>query len=426
MARPHKKTSQMYLGSYAVAWFGEPGYEKPWVSHNSSMDDGDEIRMEGYADLACGNSPLYATANRMYYKVGSGSSQSARDVYDFMKRTEGILKDSVPVPYMTIVPTWESLQRWREKEKIWNWPLMSQAMGLVMLDQRISFDVNPSTEMSDEWLRSQKVIALCGASGVSDTDAKRLMAWVEQGGGLLATYDTGLYDERGHQRQDGGALSEILGVKIKGSPLESQPESFYRVKEGHAALGEYGVGAIVEGDGQLFPVEVLRGATVLVECFNLGTEEVRGPAIVTNNYGKGRTIYINGSIEANYVYDRVNSNGQLLGSVVKYLAEGAPQPFKLKAPRGVYGVLRRTVAGDPVLWVLANVGFKDAAVGRMRQEFMAVPNVEAGILVPEGRKVKSTRLLRADQSIAHKVEAGYATVTIPSVHIAEVVCFELE
>ena len=421
MARPYKKMAQMYMGSYGVSWFGEPPHNHPWVLHNASMEDSDEIRMEGFTNLACGNVPLYATANRLYFKMGSGSDEPVREVFDFMKRTEPVLNDSVPVPYVTMVPTWESQQRWREKEKSWNWSTMSGGLGLALLDERISFDVNPSTEMSDEWLRGQKVIALSGASGVSEEEAKRLTAWIKAGGGLLATYDTGLYDENGQLRQDGGALQEVLGVKIKGIPLASQPECYYRVKQRHAALGEYKAGAIVEGDGAILPVEVTGGAKVIADCWNLGTGEVRGPAIVVNDYGRGRTVYVSGSLESNYLYDRVESNCRLLRSMVEYLGRGEPQPFKLQAPRGVYGVLRQTTSGDLALWLLANVGFKDAAVGRMRQEFVPVANVEVSIRVPKGKQVKGARLMRADRSMPHRMEAGYATVSIPSLHISEVV-----
>ena len=68
MARPYKNVAQMYMGSYAVAWFGEPPHEHPWVAHNTNLEDKDEIRMEGFTNLACGNTPLYATANRLYFK----------------------------------------------------------------------------------------------------------------------------------------------------------------------------------------------------------------------------------------------------------------------------------------------------------------------------------------------------------------------
>lgn len=422
MARPYKKVAQMYMGSYAVSWFGEPPEERPWVVHNTNLEDEDEIRMAGYVNLACGNEPLYATANRLYFKVGSGSAKPAQEVLAFMKRVEEIHKDSVPVPYVTIVPTWESLQLWRTRGRSWNWPLMSQAFGLVMLDERISVDVNPSTEMSEAWLEQQRVIALCGASGISDADAKRLGAWVEQGGGLLATYDAGSYNEQGKLRKEGGALKEILGVEMKGQPLESQPECYYRVKESHPALGEYEAGTVLQGDSRIVPVEEVQGgARVLAECWNLGTKEVRGPAVVVNRYGKGRTIYISGSLEANYLYSRVRSTGRLLAAMVKYLGGGAPMPLKLKAPRGVYGVLRRAVNGDLALWVLGDVGYKDASAGLMRQEYVSAPDVEVAIRVPEGRQAKGMRLMRADRSASFRLEDGYAVTTIPSLHIAEVV-----
>ena len=421
MTHPRGKIAQMYMGGYAVTWFGEPPHESPGIVHNSNLEDGDEILMEGFTNLACGNLPLYATANRLYFNVGDGSAKPAREVFELMRRVETIHKDSVGVPYVSIVPTWSSQQLWQTKRKSWNWPLMSQGMALAMLDARVSFDIYPSTEMTEQWLKTQKVIALCGASGVSHTEAEMLAKWVENGGGLLATYDTGLYNERGEVRRDGGALKHVLGIEIKGEPLRSQPECFYRIKESHAALGEYAAGTIVEGDGRLLPVEVLGGATLLADCWNLGTREVRGPAIVANTYGKGRTIYISGSIEANYLYDRVISNRRLLQSIVQYLSGGVAQPFQLKAPEGVYGVLRRSTEGDLVLWVLANVGFKDAAAGRMRQTYVPVTDVELGIRVPEGRRAKEVRLVRANRQVSFREENGYVVGHIPTLHIAEIV-----
>ncbi|HLI49623.1 MAG TPA: beta-galactosidase trimerization domain-containing protein [Chthonomonas sp.] len=303
---------------------------------------------------------------------------------------------------------------------------MSQGLVLAMLEARIAFDVNPSTEMSEEWLAGQRVIALCGASGLSDEEARKLGEWVKGGGGLLATYDTGLYDGEGRMRQDGGALREVLGVEMKGEALGSQPECYYRVRRGHEALGRYGAGALVQGDSRMIPVEAEGGAEVIAECWNLGTGEVRGPAVIVHEYGKGKTVYVSGSLEAYYPVSRVVSVGEVLRSMIEYLGGGEPQPFKLEAPRGVYGVLRRAVNGDLALWVLANVGFKDAASGRMREEFVPVGEVEVRIRVPEGRGVKGMELMRAGQRVPHRLEAGYAVATIPRLHIAEIVHLKLE
>jgi len=425
MARPYGKVAQMYLGGYGVSWFEEPPHERPWVVHNTDLEDTDEIRMEGFTNLACGNAPLYATANRLYFRVGSGGAEPAREVFALMRRVEGIHKDSLPVPYVTIVPTWESLLLWRTKRRSWNWPLMTSGMGLAMLDERIGMDVNVSTELSDAWFEQQRVIALCGASGISASLAEKLAKWVDRGGGLLATYDTGLYDEHGELRRDGGALRSVLGVEMKGEPLGSQPECYYRVKESHPALGDLGAGAMVLGDGRLVAVEAAPGAKVLAECWNAGTNEVRGPAVVLKSLGKGRAIYISGSLEANYLYDRVKSTGHLLAALVRFLGGGAPLPYTLNAPKGVYAVLRRAASGNLALWVLANVGFKDAAVGRMRQEYLPLSQIEVGIRLPEGGQAKALRLMRAGQVAPFRLENGYAVTTIPNLHIAEVVTLEL-
>jgi len=106
---------------------------------------------------------------------------------------------------------------------------------------------------------------------------------------------------------------------------------------------------------------------------------------------------------------------------VRYLAGDAPVPFGLVAPQGVYGVLRRAPGGDLALWICANVGFKDATVGRMRQEFIPVANVEVKIQVPEGKQVKSVHLVRSDRSVPFTVGDGYAVLNIPNLHIAELV-----
>lgn len=420
MARPGRKLAQTYMGSYDVAANGQPSHVRPWAAHCLNLEDGDEIRMEGFANLAGGNMPLYICVNRLLYGIGDGSTEPVKEVFALMRRAEPVFKDSAPVSYVTIVPTAGSLELWRTGKQSSNMT-MCEGFALAMLDERIGFDVQPNTELKGDWLKSQRAIALCGASAISDEDTRLLADWVKDGGGLLATYDSGLYDENGKLRKDGGALREILGVDMQGEPLEGQCNTYYRITKSHPALGEYHQGRTVMGDGTLVPVTPRPGATVLAEAVNLDTDKVRGPAIVANQYGKGRIIYVAGSLEAQYAASRVISLHRMLVSIVRYLGADAPMPFHLTAPRGVYGILRRAPAGDLALWVCANVGYKDATVGRMRQDFLPVPNVVAKVRIPPGRQLKSAELLRAKQKAAFTMEGPYAVIKLPPVHIAEVV-----
>jgi hypothetical protein len=419
-ARPRKQLPQMYMGCYDVQSVGEPPNCMPWAGHVLDLEDGDEVRMEGFVNLAGGDVPIYAVANRLMFGMGDGSPKPAQEVFALMQRMEPFQKDSVPVSYVSIVPTRESLELWRTHRKSWN-VTMSQSFLLAMLDQRIGVDVNPSTAMTDEWLQGQRVIALCGASIIKEEDARRLANWVKEGGGLLATYDSGLYDENGDLRQEGGALREILGVEMRSEPSEGQADAYYRLKSTHPALAPYQEGNYVMGDPRVVQVSLRPGATLLAECWNYNQSILRGPAIVLNHYGKGKAIYVSGSLEINYPSSRVLSLRRMLGSMVRYLADDAPLPFHLTAPVGVYGILRRAPNGDLALWILANVGFKDAAVGRMRQDYVPVSNVEVRIRVPEGRKVQSVELVREGQSSLFTREGDYVVITLPVVHIAELV-----
>jgi hypothetical protein len=78
-----------------------------------------------------------------------------------------------------------------------------------------------------------------------------------------------------------------------------------------------------------------------------------------------------------------------------------------------------------MLWLLANVGFKDAAIGLMRQEYVSVADVKVSVLVPEGRRVMGIHLLRTERSQTWQMEGSYAVTTIPLLQIAEVVHVEL-
>lgn len=77
------------------------------------------------------------------------------------------------------------------------------------------------------------------------------------------------------------------------------------------------------------------------------------------------------------------------------------------------------------LWLLADVGFKDPAMGLMRQQYVPVSEVEVSLSVSSGRKAKAVYLMRANRSLPYKLEAGYAIISLPTLDIAEVTQLEL-
>jgi hypothetical protein len=424
LAHPRGRIHQMWMGFYNLSDWGSPVHMNSFRVHDTTLEDGDEVLMEGLANLAGGSLPVYCDANRLYFGLGGGSTGPCREVFELMRKHEPLVTGGTPVPYVSALAISEWLPEERRGPPSFSGS-MGQAFALAMLDSRISVDLCQLPVMTEDWLRNRRVIALCGTSGLSDEQAAGIASWVRQGGGLLATYDAGVYDENGDIRRDGGALKEVLGVEMRGEPLAGLPENYYRVTRNHPALGQYGAGEVVMGDNRLVPAAVLGDATILAECWNLGLDEVRGPAVVAHRYGNGRSLYVAGSLEANYASSRVVSLRRMLASMVRWLGGEAPVPFDISAPLGVYGTLRQAADGDLLLWVLAPIGFKDASIGRMRQEYVPIADVTVRILVPPGRTPRAMRLLRAGGSLGFTLSDGYAVATIPRVHVGEVVHLHL-
>jgi hypothetical protein len=428
-AKRGKKLAQAYTGSYNT---GEPPHLSTWAVHNSNLEDGDEILMEGLANLAAGNMPMYCMLNRMFYNIGSGSAKPIQEVFDLMRRAEPFLKDSVPVSSVTVVPSFDTIQSWRAGRTDCNLA-MSESFVLAMLDEHIAFDVLPDTELDTGTIHDQEVLVLCGASGISKTRAQIIADWVYAGGSLLASGEPGLYDEYGQLHPGGGALKDVLGVTLSASSRRAKPDIYFKLTHQHSALGNLPVGTLVPGDCQVAKVCQSNSAENLAEVFDLGSKNVLGAGITLNHFGNGKSIYINGSLEAYYAAGRVKSQRKLLASMVKFL-NGQPLPFEISAPTGVYGLLKENPQGDLLLWLLAPIGFKDAATGRTRQEFVPVENLTVRVRIPAGRIVHHIDLLRIQQDIAftdheswqNNHHAHYVEFHIPTMIIGDLVHIALQ
>ena len=69
---------------------------------------------------------------------------------------------------------WPPLPR-RAETAAQDQPLPEAQAALAMLDEYLSLNVCPSTEVTPQWLQHQRVVALCGAFGsVSRTGAHSL------------------------------------------------------------------------------------------------------------------------------------------------------------------------------------------------------------------------------------------------------------
>jgi hypothetical protein len=71
---------------------------------------------------------------------------------------------------------------------------------------------------------------------LSEEQCKQIRDFVEQGGGLVATYETSLYDEWGVRRKDFG-LSSLFGASYAGKVEENMLNSYLTLEKDPATNG---------------------------------------------------------------------------------------------------------------------------------------------------------------------------------------------
>lgn len=125
----------------------------------------------------------------------------------------------------------------------------------------------------------------------------------QNGGTLIATFETSFYDEWGNKRAE-PALSELLGVNIEGIEGPCNLDYF---EKGEGLLFEGISTALIPSPRFRIKSQVSRGKILSLyrEKFPARYQPLpplsNHPAIVENSYGNGRIFYFCGNIDEAYL-----------------------------------------------------------------------------------------------------------------------------
>lgn len=194
--------------------------------------------------------------------------------------------------------------------------LLHSGLPVVTL-QRLHFE---------EELAGFKVLVLANLALMSDAQAEVVRRFVRGGGGLLASHETSLFDEKGQRRPD-FALADVLGVHYQGTLKSTARRVSWR--SGHwLAAG-------------LSPELALAHDEPLVAVTPAGAEAAGWfaedePAVLTQNYGRGRVVYFPGRFDSMQCYTLMPAFERLLANAVRWVApEGLPVEIEAPGPVGV-------------------------------------------------------------------------------------------
>lgn len=305
-------------------------------------------------------------------------------------------------------------------------------------------------------LMKYKVLVLPNAACLSDAQCGAIEKFVERGGGVVASLDTGLCDEFGTPRKE-PALSQLLGVKHGGAAVAGKlddklDENFARTlppeywqkrkgvwdfqRSGHpTSLLEnekltqlIGKGAVTF-KGPVARVEPLPGSVIGATVRpkdNPKAEELA--AVVSRQAGDGKVIYFAAGIDAahyslSYPYYRV-----VLAQAIRRAAGAAP-PVEVKAPMCVHAVtVRQRKGGERLIVHLFNDLNTTAGHGHpaeevpLREEVVPVHDISVTL---RGYNVKGVRQEPEGKALAAGRAGGAVTFTVPKLTVHTMAVVEL-
>ncbi|MGH9372280.1 MAG: Tat pathway signal protein [Vicinamibacterales bacterium] len=316
---------------------------------------------------------------------------------------------------------------------------------------------------------SLSVLILPNVGALSDADVRAIRQFVQNGGSLVATGHTGLYNQWGDPRPDfvladlfschyigetprlarvgregggagGGAfapspsghtylrLTPELRARVDGPKTGDEPAP---VGERHAVLRGFDETDIMPFGGSLSPLKVDPGATVpltLVPAFPTYPPETAWmrqpdtdiPGLILSQHGRARVAYMPADIDRRYTREHLPDHATLLANVVRWASDGS-LPLAVEGA----GLIDCHLYEQPGRMILHMVNLTSEATWRAPLvELIRVGPFKVTVRLPQRGTARRARLLVSGGEKPLTVEGGLGVVGMDSILDHEVIVFE--
>jgi len=185
-----------------------------------------------------------------------------------------------------------------------------------------------------ERLGGFRVLCLANEAAMSDQQIAAVRQFVARGGGLVATQETSLYDERGNRRNDFG-LADLFGVHADGL-LPPARRELKRITP-HAVTARLDAAESVTHEASLVRVRSGCGE-IVAQLRRAGTTDEPATAVVVNHFGAGRVVYLAPRFDMAQCRQLSPLFERLLGNAVRWVADGQT-PIEIEAAGPVSATL---------------------------------------------------------------------------------------
>ncbi|HID75618.1 MAG TPA: hypothetical protein EYP56_06425, partial [Planctomycetaceae bacterium] len=358
-------------------------------------------RQHLYATMAFGGSPtLYHT----YFFVDHPEARApVQEAFGVFARNEKRVAGFRPRPFCAVV--WNDLDPpgHARQGHLWNYNARLNSSGAfaACLDRHIQVTSLLKEDLgSAERLSRYEVLYLPDICMLSDRQVETIRQFVWQGGGLVMTYATSLYDASGRRRQD-FSLAELAPVR----PVEPNAATrekmaattvfggtwdvYFRARPGQSVLSPPLADRLMPATPYQ-PVAPRPGGRVVADVVLGWESEALFPALVVSRYGKGKVAYVSGALGAMYRQTHLRELADLIADVVRWVSPRG-LPYEIDAPTGLMANMTAR-GGTRVLHLVNWTGSKTERPMQNAYYVPPVRDVHIRYRLPHGKSLGAVRL----------------------------------
>lgn len=290
------------------------------------------------------------------------------EAYQFVKDHEKLLTQHAPVANIGIYYSRPTRLFYRNQSQDGDrFDASLKGMERILIENHILYDFIPDHQVSKDRLNKYHVVILPNVKCLSDKEIELLKNYVGDGGSILATFETSLFDVDGSKRKDFG-LAELFGCQFTGEKINTKKDCYQFIFDP--------THPVVRPDSDETELFINAGYTLLCKTtpnakkictyvpvvHNQPPEKAwttewsrEFPTVLENKVKKGKIIYFsNQPDQINYEMGHPDVRN-LLSRSVRYLA-GSTIPIETNAPESVHvGLTRSIISPGEYIFSLVNV-----------------------------------------------------------------------
>jgi hypothetical protein len=301
----------------------------------------------------------------------------------------------------------------------------TQGIYDALLRGRFAFDFVHEDRLEPERLSKYRALLLPNIAMLSDRQCQQIRDYVQSGGSIMASFETGLYDENLNHRTDFG-LADMLGINQAGDVIGTVGNAYYgRIERQHPILEGFSNTNWLPGAQNRMPLKPVQNPVLTVvpgfvryppELAYPPVSHSDEPAVVLRETGSSRMAYFPGDIERSYWLTGHGDLLRLLHNTIHWITRDE-RIVQVEGEGFIEMFSWETTPGYAVH--LLNYTNPNAHHGWMQSIYPLGPQT-VRMKLPQSVRVKSIELLKAGRSVAFGLESQVLRFTIPRVEDYEV------